>query len=331
MLIELTMGAFSVLLLAALFIIKLNTTINQSLLIATLYGFLFLIAMASLFSFLKGITDRKVLRLWKQICKEANQLNTITFEKLSLLTNMSIESVVKSLYVLLQYEIFAPENISFTEHTLTVTIEQPYLKSLVQRTKKDSALPIYAVGLTWVLYALTMPMFRLIDFIAPALISVAIYFYTKALFAMGVTVIDKTQYQTDEDIYTAFMQKEAYVGQLAALMERIDNTQVKNAATQIYGITQNIFEFVGNNPQKAKSLRQLIEHYLPMVLNILASYQDMEDNVVKGEIVLQSMQKTESSIDEIVALFVKEQDNLYSDASLDISSDIDVLKSLVQK
>ena len=73
-----------------------------------------------------------------------------------------------------------------------------------------------------------------------------------------------------------------------------------------------------------------MNYYLPTAIKLLETYDRLSKSGSNGENVTTTLRSVENSMDMIVAAFEKQLDNLYADVAMDISTDIDVLETILE-
>ncbi len=107
-----------------------------------------------------------------------------------------------------------------------------------------------------------------------------------------------------------------------SVSERIDSIELH---------TKNIFEYVTDHPEAMSQIRTFMNYYLPTTLKLLESYSRIERVGVAGENMKKSKENIESILDLLVVGFEQQVDQLFKNESIDISSDISVLETMMQK
>lgn len=117
--------------------------------------------------------------------------------------------------------------------------------------------------------------------------------------------------------------------------------EIKNANAEIPGeeiskklyrledVTERIFDHVELEPAKLPELKKFIEYFLPTTLKLVQTYRDIDSNPIQGENILKTKKEIEDTIETINLAFEKLLDELFEDTSLDISTDISVLETML--
>lgn len=121
---------------------------------------------------------------------------------------------------------------------------------------------------------------------------------------------------------------------LAAI--RMENQRIPDAGLsykmdELESVAGKIFKAVSEQPRKAPQIRRFMDYYLPTTLKMLSGYRRMEEQDIQGEGAAQTRAKIENAMDVVIAAFKKQLNNLYKDDMLDISTDIDVLETLLKR
>ncbi len=104
--------------------------------------------------------------------------------------------------------------------------------------------------------------------------------------------------------------------------ERIDRIEIH---------TRHIFDYVTEHPDMMPQIRTFMNYYLPTTLKLLESYSRIERVGVAGENMKKSKENIESILDLLVVGFEQQVDQLFRNESIDITADISVLETMMQK
>ncbi len=96
-------------------------------------------------------------------------------------------------------------------------------------------------------------------------------------------------------------------------------------------IVRKIFESVKKHPEQMDEMDKFMEYYLPTTEKLVNAYKEFDALPVKGENVTNSMQEIEGTLDTITHAFEQLLDDLFMDATFDISSDISVLQTMLAR
>jgi hypothetical protein len=74
-----------------------------------------------------------------------------------------------------------------------------------------------------------------------------------------------------------------------------------------------------------------MDYYLPTPLKMLRGYRKMDERNISGHDAENVKEKIESAMDVVIGAFKKQLNTLYKDNILDISTDIDVLETMLKQ
>ena len=195
---------------------------------------------------------------------------------------------------------------------------------------KKSALPIYAAGVVWLVWALLFPLYSLTHYALCLALSLA------AFFLLGKVIPDTVTYEpiplqaTGDDEADALLQTGAgHLQRISATAAQIENPAIRQKADKLGGTCQRIFDYVRQNPKSARSLRKFLNYYLPTLQKLLTTYELMEEQGVEGENITASKARISEMLDTMDQAFEKQLDALVGDTALDIDTDITVMEGML--
>ena len=195
---------------------------------------------------------------------------------------------------------------------------------------KKSALPIYAVGAVWLIWALLFPLYSATHYLLCAAISLMAYAILSKAIPDTVTYekipVQATGYASADELLKAGDQ---YLRDISAVAAKIENPEVRAKADKLGGTCQRIFDYVRQNPKSADGLRKFMNYYLPTLQKLLTTYELMEEQGVEGENITASKARISQMLDTMDLAFLKQLDALFGDTALDIDTDITVMEGML--
>ena len=128
-----------------------------------------------------------------------------------------------------------------------------------------------------------------------------------------------------------FKTANGYIHEMTTLNIGISDSALKVKVEQLIDIARQIYAFAKKSPEKIRQIRQFSNYYLPMTVRLLKNYHELQSEIIKGENILESMQKIKDSMTTIEGTFKNQLNDLYQDKALDISVDIEVLKAMTNE
>ena len=113
--------------------------------------------------------------------------------------------------------------------------------------------------------------------------------------------------------------------------EEIDDVRVSERIDDIERTTANIFYLLREKPERAGEIRSFMNYYLPTTLKLLKAYARLEKQSEPGQNVRASRQEIEQILDKLAEGFRRQLDKLFQAEAIDISSDIEVLETMMAK
>jgi hypothetical protein len=121
------------------------------------------------------------------------------------------------------------------------------------------------------------------------------------------------------------------IAEIRRLNDDIRDSRVSERIDKIEVHTRHIFDYVTEHPEMMPQIRTFMNYYLPTTLKLLESYSRIEKVGVAGENMQKSKDNIESILDLLVIGFEQQVDQLFRNESIDITADISVLETMMQK
>ena len=215
--------------------------------------------------------------------------------------------------------------------------------------KKVSVIPIYLVGVTWLLYALLFPLYAPVHYILCAGASLLIFIIGKAVFPDKVYQTREDQAESaqekareaqekakkeeplSKDPQVAALQKERdrAISEMRRLNDAILDEKISAQIDHLEEVTGKILDQVIQQPKKQPQIRRFLDYYLPTTLKLLNAYDRMDSVGVSGSNIDTTKKKVEEMLDTVCRAFDKQLDALFGEEALDISTDITVMENLL--
>lgn len=212
-------------------------------------------------------------------------------------------------------------------------------------------LPLYLAALAWPVASLVFPPYSLGNLVLVAVCSAVVYGVARVLCPMRVvrTLMPFATGSEDVDAMLAGIEKN--LDALHALNDAIPDAKLSAEMDRMERAGRGILQAIEANPDKAGQIDRFARYYLPEVIKILAMYARIEkefadigfedknkrapfDTVVQGGIEGKNSQKILSEVRANAATmataFENQLDSLYSAEAMDISTDIQVLDTILK-
>ena len=215
--------------------------------------------------------------------------------------------------------------------------------------KKRSALPIYAIGAVWLLYAKKLDSFR--GIVSCAVVSLIVYAILRIVLRgkkteepPKVAEPDQPQPQQEEkkpepqpepeeklppELQSVIYQGKRAIADIRRLNDEIPDERMSAQIDLIECLTAQIFDCVRQHPEKLSQIRQFLNYYLPTTIKLMEQYVTLQNQSVKTENITEGMQKIEDLLDKVIVAFQRQLDALFESDVVDITADIRVMEQMM--
>lgn len=209
---------------------------------------------------------------------------------------------------------------------------------------KRSVLPIYLIGVTWLVYALAFSLDSMPEILVCAVLSLVVFVVAKAIFPDKVfTMAGEAEKETEKkepekpkstgnpEIDALIKERQRAVSEMRRLNDNIADETISAQIEHMEEVTGKIVDQVVNQPKKLPQIRRFMDYYLPTTLKILNAYDRMDATGISGSNIDTTKEKVEKMMETIVQAYDKQLDALFGEEALDISTDITVMENLLAR
>ena len=217
--------------------------------------------------------------------------------------------------------------------------------------KKRSALPIYAIGIVWLLYAGKLNTFR--GILSCAVVSAIVYAILRIVLPGKKTdeppkaaapeqpqpkqAEKKPEPQPEPEpeeklppeLQSVIYQGKRAIADIRRLNDEIPDERMSAQIDLIERLTAQIFDCVRKNPKKLSQIRQFLNYYLPTTIKLMEQYVTLQNQSLKTENITEGMQKIEDLLDKVIVAFQRQLDALFESDVVDITADIRVMEQMM--
>ena len=217
--------------------------------------------------------------------------------------------------------------------------------------KKRSALPIYAIGIVWLLYAGKLNTFR--GILSCAVVSAIVYAILRIVLPGKKTdeppkaaapeqpqpkqAEKKPEPQPEPEpeeklppeLQSVIYQGKRAIADIRRLNDEIPDERISAQIDLIERLTAQIFDCVRKNPKKLSQIRQFLNYYLPTTIKLMEQYVTLQNQSLKTENITEGMQKIEDLLDKVIIAFQRQLDALFEADVGDITADIRVMEQMM--
>ena len=190
-----------------------------------------------------------------------------------------------------------------------------------------SAVPVYFAAAVWLLYGLALPLYKLSHILMAAGLSVVAYLVAGKFFpGRRVELELKTG---DGEIDRELAANRENLAQLKAANAGIASPELSRQLDRMENAGKAILAAVAEKPARAGQVRKFMKYYLPTTAKLLEQYKVMANVGTRGEHITKAMRSVENSLELIASAFEKQLDQLYKDEAVDMTSDVQVLETMM--
>ena len=195
-----------------------------------------------------------------------------------------------------------------------------------------SAIPLYAVAVTWLLYALLFPLYKLPHFLLAAAAGAVVGVVARLFCRDTVEEVPEEPKTTgNPELDKMIEDGKKAIAEMKRLDDNIADPTISAQIVRLQQLAGKIFAQVEQNPEKLPQIRKFMNYYLPTTLKILNAYDRMGEQGVAGENITSTMHKVENMMATIITAFEKQLDNLFGAEAMDISTDMVVLENMMAR
>jgi len=210
----------------------------------------------------------------------------------------------------------------------------------MQQNKKNDTkayvISFIAMGAVVVLYSLIFPMYRWQHYLIVAgialLVGRVVFIMAQGLDTSKEAPVQQPIPKTGDNAVDSLVEKgQEMLAEIRKENDLIPDAQLTAQMNQLDKVANQIFHTVAEQPAKAPQIRRFMDYYLPTTLKMLTGYRKMDERQVKGENANEARAQIREAMDTVLKAFDKQLDALYQDELLDISTDIDVMETMLRQ
>ena len=210
----------------------------------------------------------------------------------------------------------------------------------MQQNKKNDTkayvISFIAMGAAVVLYSLIFPMYRWQHYLIVAgialLVGRVVFIMAQGLDTSKEAPAQQPIPKTGDNAVDSLVEKgQEMLAEIRKENDLIPDAELTAQMNQLDKVANQIFHTVAEQPAKAPQIRRFMDYYLPTTLKMLTGYRKMDERQGKGENANEARAQIREAMDTVLKAFDKQLDALYQDELLDISTDIDVMETMLRQ
>ncbi|MBR6185296.1 MAG: 5-bromo-4-chloroindolyl phosphate hydrolysis family protein [Clostridia bacterium] len=210
----------------------------------------------------------------------------------------------------------------------------------MQQKKKNNAkayvISFLAMGVVIVIYSLIFNLYRWQHYLIAGgialLVGRVIFIMAQGLDTSHEAPVQQSIPKTGDSAVDSLVEKgQELLSQIRQENDQIPDAELTGQINEMENVANRIFHTVAEQPQKAPQIRRFMDYYLPTTLKMLSGYRKMDERQVKGENAQATRAQVRSAMDTVLKAFNKQLDALYQDDMLDLTTDIDVMETMLRQ
>ena len=205
-----------------------------------------------------------------------------------------------------------------------------------KKTSRAYTIAFLAMGVAIALYSLIFPLYRWQHYLIAAGVVILVG-RVAFIMAQGLDTGKEAPAQQpipktgDSAVDTLVEKGQDMLAQIRQENAMIPDPELSAQMEQLDGVANRIFRTVAEQPGKAPQIRRFMDYYLPTTLKMLSGYRKMDERQVSGETAQATRAQIRKAMDVVLKAFDKQLDALYQDDMLDLSTDIDVMETMLRQ
>lgn len=141
----------------------------------------------------------------------------------------------------------------------------------------------------------------------------------------------KKEKEKEEEHHINKNEVKSILGEIRRYNESIADPILSEQIARLESVVDKIFRAVEEDPKKRPQIQTFLDYYLPTTLKLIKTYSQLERQGESGENITNAKIKIEDTMEELVSGYERLLDRLYQGDVMDISSDIEVLETMMAK
>lgn len=138
-------------------------------------------------------------------------------------------------------------------------------------------------------------------------------------------ITDKTR-----SIYDTLNEAKNKNKQILDMETKVDSPELRKNIKEIGETVNKMIKTIEKKPEKFKKMSNFFDYYLPVTLNILRKYDEIENQRLSSEDGKKFMMQTESMVEKINNAFKNQLSNLYQTDMVDTDAEMKVFETMLK-
>lgn len=189
--------------------------------------------------------------------------------------------------------------------------------------------PIYFAGIVFLIYSAFAPIYTALHFFIACALALAALALGMAKAPGRVEQVEVEVKTGDSDADGVIERGRETTARLRAALAEISDPELKTYVARTERALKQMVDEVAQNPAKAALIKRFVNYYLPTIMKLLDAY-DRLCEAGQAETMTATLQSIEDSMQNVALATERQLANMFKDEQLDISTDIEVLETLLK-
>lgn len=203
---------------------------------------------------------------------------------------------------------------------------------MLEEKRIKSVIPYYSVGVVFLMASLVMPMYRIENIFTAVVLSLFVAMMVYKMVPDKVIQVEKAVAPTGDEIADKVMVAfNDLLKALKASRPTIAGSKIEKDVHGIFSTTLKIQNFLEKNTNKARNARSFTDYYVPTTITLVESYGELLAKDQDTANIASSKTNIEDALSSLVVAYTKQLDALFEDKALDISAEVKLLNTLLER
>ncbi len=190
-----------------------------------------------------------------------------------------------------------------------------------------SAVPIYLAAAVWAIFGLFGHLYELSNILLAIALSVVVFLVARKFLPGRTAEVEDVLTTGDREVDSKLAASLEALKRLRAAASGA-SPMVSKELGRIEDAGRRILAAVVDKKGRFGQVRKFMDYYLPTTDKLVGQYRELA-GAGSGEQVKRALTSIENSLDMIALAFEKQLDKLYADEALDITTDVQVLETMM--
>jgi hypothetical protein len=191
-----------------------------------------------------------------------------------------------------------------------------------------SAIPIYLAAAVWVVFGLFGHLYEFSNILLAIALSLVMFFVSRKFLPGRTVEVEDALLTGDRAVDQKLASSLEALKRLRAAAAGAQDPAVAKELRRIDEAGHKILSAVADKRSRYDEVRKFMDYYLPTTDKLMTQYKLLA-GAGSGDTVKKAQKSVENSLDMIALAFEKQLDKLYSDEAMDITTDIQVLETMM--